>query len=607
MLLDSKNTRSSGLHTSPWILLGGVLILLVIVVVLAIDDINREKENMSRVLLEKGEAWIRAFEAGTRVGMRRMMRGEDHIQHLLEETAAQPDVLYLAVTDDKGFILAHNDSTLKGTPHIDPRSLDTATAGFREKWRIVQNAEGRQVFEVFREFRPLSRQEIVRRLQKSHERDTKEMTGGSMHRQNRWFFDPKMEGSKRYVFIGLDITPFELARKEDLRNTLILSSVLLLLGFGGYVSLFWFQGFQAARRSLQESDTFTDEVVASLPVGLMATDKEGKIAFFNAAAERITGRHRQHAFGKGLEEVLPPDWRTLIKTLEQGSSIIEQERVCVFANGKAVPVSLSAVRINSREGLFLGNIVILRDIAEVRRLQEEIRRTEKLAAIGGLAAGVAHEIRNPLSSIKGIATYFRDKLDTVPADRETAGIMIQEVDRLNRVISELLEFARPTQLKKESLQLRELLEHSLRLVQQDARAKKINIELAETPPDLTHDLDPDRFSQCLLNLYLNAIQTMEDGGTLSIGCSQDKDAIVITVADTGPGIDLDDLQQVFDPYFTTKPSGTGLGLAIVHKIVQAHHGRIDVRSEPGKGATFTIVLPIKPKAAVGRVNVGRPA
>ena len=103
--------------------MGGVLILLVIVVILAIDDINREKENMSRVLLEKGAAWIRAFEAGTRVGMRRMMRGEDHIQYLLEEAAAQPDVLYLAVTDDKGFILAHNNTTLKGTPHIDPRCL----------------------------------------------------------------------------------------------------------------------------------------------------------------------------------------------------------------------------------------------------------------------------------------------------------------------------------------------------------------------------------------------------------------------------------------------------------------------------------------------------
>ncbi len=594
MKRQSRKFKPVGLHTSPWILLGGVLILLVIVVILAIDDINREKENMSRVLLEKGAAWIRAFEAGTRVGMRRMMRGEDHIQYLLEEAAAQPDVLYLAVTDDKGFILAHNNTTLKGTPHIDPRSLDSAVSGFHEKWRVVKNGEGRQVFEVFREFRPLSRQEIRRRVQKSQTHDTNAMMGGSMHRQDRGFLHPKMEDGKRFVFIGLDITPFELARKEDLRNTLILSSVLLLLGFGGYVSLFWFQGYQAARRSLQESDTFTDEVVASLPVGLMATDKEGKIAFFNATAERITGMHRRHAFGRGLAEVLPQEWLTLKKTLDQGRPIIEQEKEYAFAQGKAVPVSLSAVRITSREGLFLGNIVILRDIAEVRRLQEQIRRTEKLAAIGGLAAGVAHEIRNPLSSIKGIATYFRDKLDTPPADRETAGIMIQEVDRLNRVISALLEFARPAELKRESVDLRELLEHSLRLVQQDARAKDITIDLGQTSADLTHDVDPDRLSQCLLNLYLNAIQAMEDGGTLSIGCSREKDIVVITVADTGPGIDLDDLQQVFDPYFTTKPSGTGLGLAIVHKIVEAHDGRLEVDSEPGKGTTFKIALPIKP-------------
>ena len=594
----SKHIKTAKLHTSPWILMGGVLILLVVVAVLAVDDINREKDNMSRILLEKGAAWIRAFEAGTRVGMRRMMRGEEHIQNLLEETVAQPDVLYLTVTDEKGFVLAHSDSSLKGTRHTDPRFPGAEPADSREKWRLVKNPQrpDQQVFEVFREFHPMPPREILRRMHGSRNLDAGPAAAGSMHRPGRWLSDPDMAERKRYVFIGLDISPFEQARKEDLRTTLILSSVLLLLGFGGYVSLFWLQRYQAARRSLQESDTFTDEVVASLPVGLMATDKEGKIAFFNAAAERITGMHRRQAFGRHLTDVLPPDWQTLEKTLERDRPIIEQERECRFAGEKAVPVSLSAARITSREGLFLGNIVILRDITEVKHLQEEIRRTEKLAAIGGLAAGVAHEIRNPLSSIKGIATYFRDKLDTVPADRKTAGIMIQEVDRLNRVISELLEFARPAQLKKEPVRLRDLLYHSLDLVRQDARAKNVAIDLAESSPDLTCELDPDRFAQCLLNLYLNAIQAMEDGGTLSIGYFREKDRAVITVSDSGPGIQGDDLQQIFDPYFTSKPSGTGLGLAIVHKIVEAHQGRIAVDSKPGKGTTFTIALPINANA-----------
>lgn len=587
----SKEFKRFGLQTSPWVLLSGVLILLAIVVVLAVQDISRERENMSRILIEKGAAWIKATEAGTRVGMRRMMRGEDHIQHLLEETAGQPDVLYVLVTDNQGVILAHNDSSLKGKPHVDRRSLPSADTYSREYSRVVDNADGQKVFEVFREFHPLTVQEIRRRLHRYRELGGKEMMGGMLHRQSDWFLSAQPDGVKRFIFIGLDISPFDQARKQDLKNTLILSSVLLLLGFGGYVSIFWVQNYRAARRSLQESTTFTDEVVASLPVGLMATDKEGRIAFFNAAAERITGMKREKVYGSELEDVLPPDWRIFREALERGDAIIEQEKECAFPGQANVSVSASAVRITSHEGLFLGNIVILRDITEVKRLQEEIRRTEKLAAIGGLAAGVAHEIRNPLSSIKGIATYFRDKLDTTTADRETAEVMIQEVDRLNRVISELLEFARPAQLKTRTVSLNELVRHAVQLVQPDARARKITIEVLETPQGPTLELDPDRFSQCLLNLYLNAIQAMQNGGKLSIRCSMDKHAATIEVSDTGHGINPADMQQIFNPYFTTKPSGTGLGLAIVHKIVEAHQGQIKVDSLPGRGTTFTVTLP----------------
>lgn len=587
---ESKTHHPIGLQTSPWVLLSGVLILLIVVAVMAVQDINRERQNMSRILIEKGAAWIKAFEAGTRVGMRRMMRGEEHIQHLLEATAEQADVLYVMITDSRGIILAHNDTFLKGKRHIDRRSLPPAGEHSREHWRIVEKADGQKVFEVFREFRPLTHKEMMRHLRKFQKLDESETMGGRMHGQDSRLLPQQPEGVQRFIIIGLDISPFEQARKEDLKNTLILSSVLLLLGFGGYLSLFWVQNYRAARRSLQESNTFTDEVVASLPVGLMATDRDGNIAFFNAAAERITGMDRQRVYGRVLDEVLPPGWNNFKETLERGGTIIEQEKEYTFTDRTAVPVSVSAVRITSQEGLFLGNIVILRDIAEIKHLQEEIRRTEKLAALGGLAAGVAHEIRNPLSSIKGLATYFRDKLDTTPADRETAEVMIREVDRLNRVIGELLEFARPAQLKTRSVSIRELIRHSVRLVQQDAQARKIKINVSETAQDPTIEIDPDRFSQCLLNLYLNAIQAMEDGGTLSIGCTMEDHDLIIQVSDTGPGIATADLPRIFNPYFTTKPSGTGLGLAIVHKIVEAHYGRIQVASNPGHGATFTIAL-----------------
>jgi two-component system sensor histidine kinase HydH len=232
-------------------------------------------------------------------------------------------------------------------------------------------------------------------------------------------------------------------------------------------------------------------------------------------------------------------------------------------------------------------------LTEVRRLQHEVERSRRLAALGNLAAGVAHEIRNPLSSIKGFATYFRDKLMDQPQDQDTARTMIQEVERLDRVIGQLLEFARPSALKVRPVSVNELIEHSLKLVAGDAGTKNVEIKSdipGHFPPVA---MDPDRMSQVLLNLYLNAIQSMKDGGTMEVTVARDEDwkQTKVTISDNGPGIDPADQERVFDPYFTTKPTGTGLGLAIVHKIVEAHGGDVQVKSNPGKGTTVTLILP----------------
>ncbi|MDD2469163.1 MAG: ATP-binding protein, partial [Desulfobulbus sp.] len=284
----------------------------------------------------------------------------------------------------------------------------------------------------------------------------------------------------------------------------------------------------------------------------------------------------------------------LKKLLDLGESVSEKEMECEFTLKKVVPVSISASKIINEEGEFVGRVFILRDLAEVRRLQDEIRRKEKLAAIGDLAAGVAHEIRNPLSSIKGIASYYKAKFADGSEDKEMAGVMIEETDRLNRVISELLEFARPSKLNLKLSDLNELLKHSARLIQQEATVKNIQIHLNLTPDAVEAEVDPDRLTQCFLNLYLNALQAMKNGGQLAIASATRVDGSVsIDIKDNGSGISTDDLSKIFDPYFTTKPKGTGLGLAIVHKIIEAHHGQIKARSIIGQGTVFSIILPLK--------------
>jgi len=275
--------------------------------------------------------------------------------------------------------------------------------------------------------------------------------------------------------------------------------------------------------------------------------------------------------------------------------VIEKEVDCTVGNGQVVPLEIGASLLADESGAHLGYIILFKDLTEVRGLRREIERSRRLASVGRLAAGVAHEIRNPLSSIKGFATYFKQRYQDVPRDQQTADIMIQEVDRLNRVVSQLLEFARPVSVSPKPASLKTLVADSVKLIQPQARDKQITISTRHAAKVDAINIDPDRISQVLLNFYLNAIEAMEPGGKLAIKLSgsEEGDRLFIQVSDTGPGIAAEDLPKIFDPYFTTKSSGTGLGLAIAHNIVEAMGGTIEVKSEAGKGTTFGLTLPIE--------------
>jgi two-component system sensor histidine kinase HydH len=216
-------------------------------------------------------------------------------------------------------------------------------------------------------------------------------------------------------------------------------------------------------------------------------------------------------------------------------------------------------------------------------MEKEVARSRHLNAIGSLAAGVAHEIRNPLSSIKGFAVYFKQKLAGNPDDEQTADIMIAETERLNRVISQLIEFARPLTLKKERTDLPALVRETLKLTEAEAKKYSVQVEVS-APEDLPLvEVDPDKIRQVLLNIFLNALAAMPGGGRLSLELSSKPDALGVEISDTGTGIDEKDLPRIYDPYFTSKPAGTGLGLAVVQKIMEAHGAFLQIESRPGAG------------------------
>ncbi|MBI5181546.1 MAG: ATP-binding protein [Nitrospirae bacterium] len=224
-------------------------------------------------------------------------------------------------------------------------------------------------------------------------------------------------------------------------------------------------------------------------------------------------------------------------------------------------------------------------------MKEKVRKTEGFVAVGRIAASIAHEIRNPLSSIKGFAQYFKFRFKA-KKDAAYADIMIKEIDRLNRVITELLDYAKPTELNLKKQGLEEIISYSIKLLESDIKGKGINIkeEHEDSLPSVL--IDKDQMTQAVLNILLNSIEAVDKNGEIRIDIRQIKGGLQLSIADNGKGIAKENVDKIFEPFFTTKKSGTGIGLALVKKIIDMHNGRIEVESREGEGARFIIRLPV---------------
>ncbi len=592
MLTKPKN-KNSWTGVQPWVLIGAVAVLLPIFTFMTIENINRQKKKSIHLLLEKGAALIRSFEAGTRTGMMGMYRGGFQLQRLLTEMARQPDIIYLFVADGSGKILAHNDLEKIGT-QVE-KDLNPAEIVQTESlhWRQVTGPGGNRVFEIFRKFAP-SRRPMGRR------HGSMMMGRGSQEQQiQKKMLSELFDDPARAIFVGLDMTPIIEAQDADIRHAVIMGGVLLLVGFAGIMLIFLVQSNRATKASLTRIKAFSDNVVENMPIGLIALDDHHRIAACNHIAESVLQLSVPDVMGKNAAQMLPARLWEVVERLDELDYVIEEEIDCTITDGSVVPLEIGASILQDANGVFLGYILLFKDLTEVRSLRRKIARSQRLATVGRLAAGVAHEIRNPLSSIKGFATYFKERYPDAPQDQKTANIMIAEVDRLNRVVGQLLDFAGPVPVSLKSTSLKDLVDDSVRLIEQKAKEKQITVTtLISTKIDKAV-IDPDRINQVLLNLYLNAIESMEPGGELGVQLSADEGdhRIEIKISDTGRGIPGEHLSRIFDPYFTTKSTGTGLGLANAHNIMEAMGGKISIESCLGKGTTFCITIPNPDKPA----------
>jgi two-component system sensor histidine kinase HydH len=562
--------------------MGAVVVLFPIFAFMTHQNITRQKENSFRLLLEKGAALIRSFEAGTRTGMGFSWSGVQ-LQKLLTETAQQHDIVYLLVTDTKGIILAHNNPAYIGKTHGDGLNLRRILHKETIKWRIVTNPEGKKIFEVFRKFSPVERG----------------LNMGSSHMMMQMWFQQGINqrldipAFNPIIFVGLDMASIEEAIQADTRHTMVMGMILLLIGFAGIALLFLAQSYRATRMSLSKIKAFSDNLVENMPIGLVAIDNHRKVTSLNHVAGFILSLSAAEVIGENATQVVPEELLKLLENLDTEKGVVEKEVDCTVRKGKVIPLEVSATLLNDENGMFLGYVLLFKDLSEVRSLRKEIARSQRLASVGRLAAGVSHEIRNPLSSIKGFATYFKERYHDIPENQQISNLMIQEVDRLNRVVGQLHEFARPITISKKPINVRTFLENSLKLIERQTSEANIKIQ-THLDSEINEILvDPDRINQVFLNLYLNAIESMKNGGNLNVWLlkNEEKNGIEIRVQDTGTGISEDDLTHIFDPYFTTKASGTGLGLAIAHNIIEAHDGEIKVDSRLDQGTTVTILLP----------------
>lgn len=542
---------------SPWITIGISFVLMVIILFQTVILYNREKQHVGNHLMEKGMVWIKSFEADAGTGMT-----DNHfsLQGELEKTASQSGILYMFLVDASGKILAHNDRKMIGTQRNDTARENRVIHPGNPGWRIVEKENGTRYFEVYK---PLA------------------------------LTFPKVAENRPVIFIGMDVRPFDQAVREDLQHNIVMITIVFLVGLAGIISLFWSRKVIRSHRLLQDTRAFAAETIASLPMGIIIVDKRRHIRYMNDTACSLLGITISAVTDKTAGEVLPEEIWHLHKIAGANKKNLEKEIVVDSEKSGPTPISVVVTNIFDQAGDFIGFLFILKDLSQIRALELKIRRKERLAALGTLASGIAHEVRNPLSSIKGYAGFFGSLFEDTSENKKAARLMVQEIDRVDRVISELLEFARPADLKLQPTQLDQFIKNSLRIIRHEAESAGIRVKEKIDTPLPKPNLDPDRFSQVLLNLYINAIQAMKHGGDLTVAVRMNEDAVLFAVSDTGEGILPDDQAAVFNPYFTTKKKGTGLGLAIVHKIIEGHNGAIWFESIKEKGTTFFISIPLK--------------
>ena len=524
------------------------VLTITLTVILAIStyrNLHREQEQMEESLTREGLALLRLFEKVAHSHDYELEEEAAQVQQLAAAVAPNADIAYIFMFDQEGRILAHSNQSMVG------KLIDE---GIPKGSEILSFIKG-HIFEIRSDFHPVP--------------------------------------SNHYLGIGLKMSTLKQTHHEDRRHTMMMAAMLILLGSGSLFFIIVVQNFYLVQRTLNQMKSYIHYVVESMANGLISLDSVGAVTTINQAAQELIGISEAEAKSLEIDGLLQEHAVEIRDVLENNHTILNKEIVYQHSNGSAIPVNLSATQVKDERGVKLGVVILLNDMREMVELQERAKRAEHLASIGRMAATVAHEIRNPLSSVRGFAQFFANRFVEKTEERTYALAMMEESNRLNRVVSELLDYARPLELKIEPTSIETLFLDIVRRLELEQTASDIEI-IQEVQPDMpTVQLDHDRILQVLLNLTQNSIDAMPNGGKLILSAVwlAERNSVQIGVRDTGKGIPKSDLPRLFEPFFTTKTRGAGLGLAVVRKIVDAHDGEVEVKSEEGTGTQVILTTP----------------
>jgi signal transduction histidine kinase len=387
-----------------------------------------------------------------------------------------------------------------------------------------------------------------------------------------------------------------------------ITSLTALLGCLFAAAVWVARWYLSATKHLADVRTTSKAVLESLVGGVLTFDNEGRFQIVNRAAARMLDlpAHAPYPTFDSFGTRHPSIAQAVKRALSQEEYVQDSDTAFIDSAGKSVILRTTVSAQLNEDGERVGLIVLVKDVSAIVALQQELRKRDRLAAAGSLAAGVAHEIRNPLSAIDLNLRLLKSEVAAVLPGRQDVveyfEILFVEIARLNRITASFLQLSRPDTLKKAKIQIREPILSVVRLLEPEARAKRVRfrVDVSREEPEILGDAF--KLEQVWLNLLINAMQAMPAGGEIQISetlqVQEDESWISVTIEDSGVGIPPENLDHLFDPYFTTRSDGTGLGLAIADRIVADHGGTIAVESTPGHGTKMIVRIPAASRAAL---------